>query len=187
MARRVPLVRHITRKGVWPAHTVVCPRAPVAFQAMDAASASARRSSRRAGAVVELELAAGEVPAAAQQVVANRGVAERVARHQVGGRAGDAHPGDALQFRVGFAALLAAPQFGEHARQAEQGAGADGGIARLGEHAVDVGGLGRLGLQEFEQFAFGEGIGAGLRFMWRGRGSRAGGRWGRRPRKCRPR
>ena len=137
-----------------------------AFQACAAASASASRSSGAPAAEVELELPARQVPAPAQQIVAQRTVAQRMARHQVRRRSRHAHAGDGRQARVRRAALFATPQL-VRARGPAAAARprASAAFLTLGQRTVGIGGLGRLRLQELEQLAFGKNFGRRLRIV----------------------
>ena len=110
-------------------------------------------------AEVELELPARQVPAAAQQIRAQRAIPERVARHQVGRRSCYAHALDRRQARVCRAALLTTSELAQHARQAQQRSRSNRRILTLCQHTIGIGSLGRLRLQELEQFAFRENLG----------------------------
>ena len=121
----------------------------------------------RLAAEVELELSAGQVPAAGQEVLAQRRITQGMARHQFGGRARHADAPDCRQAAVGRAALIAASQFVQHAGQAQERAGAHGGIFALGQHAVGIGSLGGLRLQKLEQLALRKNLGWGFRLIGR--------------------
>ena len=79
-----------------------------------------------------------------------------MARHQFGGNSRHPRAAAGRQPRVGCPALFPPSHLFEHPGEPQERSRPHRRILAFGQHTIDIGGLGRLCLQEFEKFPLGE-------------------------------